>query len=105
LNGCSTHETRQTCISVRLTLLLLTDFNAEWETMTISWPSCQQLHTTINRGNRKPMCTAVMSYSSLSVPAWQALTGDHTTCHPYIYQQVEWTIPAFNPQLQSITAL
>ena len=27
------------------------------------------------------------------------------TCHPHIYQQVEWIVPAFTPQLQSITAL
>jgi len=27
------------------------------------------------------------------------------TCHPRIYPQVEWTVPAFTPQPQSITAL
>jgi len=27
------------------------------------------------------------------------------TCHPHFYTQVEWTIPAFTPQAQSITAL
>jgi len=27
------------------------------------------------------------------------------TCHPQVYPQVEWTIPAFTPQPQSITAL
>jgi len=27
------------------------------------------------------------------------------TCHPHDYLQVEWTIPAFTPQLQGITAL
>jgi len=27
------------------------------------------------------------------------------TCHPHIYPQVEWTIPAFTPQPQSVTAL
>jgi len=26
------------------------------------------------------------------------------TCHPHVYPQVEWTIPAFTPQPQSITA-
>jgi len=32
--------------------------------------------------------------------------GSHSfTCHPYAYPQVEWTIPAFTAQLQSITAL
>jgi len=32
--------------------------------------------------------------------------GSHNfTCHPHVYPQVEWTIPAFTPQLQSITAL
>jgi len=32
--------------------------------------------------------------------------GSHSfTCHPHIYPQVEWTIPAFTPQPQSITAL
>jgi len=32
--------------------------------------------------------------------------GSHSfTCHPYVYPQVEWTIPAFTPQPQSITAL
>jgi len=31
--------------------------------------------------------------------------GSHSfTCHPHVYPQVEWTIPAFTPQLQSITA-
>jgi len=27
------------------------------------------------------------------------------TCHPYVYPQVESTIPAFAPQLQSVAAL
>jgi len=27
------------------------------------------------------------------------------TCNPHVYPQVEWTIPAFTPQPQSITAL
>jgi len=27
------------------------------------------------------------------------------TCHPHVYPQVEWTIPAFTPQPQSVTAL
>ena len=32
--------------------------------------------------------------------------GSHSfTCHPHVYPQVEWTIPAFTPQLQSVTAL
>ena len=32
--------------------------------------------------------------------------GSHSfTCHPHVYPQVEWTIPAFTPQLHSITAL
>ena len=32
--------------------------------------------------------------------------GSHSfTCHPYVYPQVEWTIPAFNPQPHSIAAL
>ena len=32
--------------------------------------------------------------------------GSHSfTCHPHVYPQVEWTIPAFTPQPQSITAL
>jgi len=32
--------------------------------------------------------------------------GSHSfTCHPQVYPQVEWTIPAFTPQLQSFTAL
>jgi len=32
--------------------------------------------------------------------------GSHSsTCHSHVYPQVEWTIPAFTPQLQSITAL
>ena len=32
--------------------------------------------------------------------------GSHSfTCHPHVYPQVEWTIPTFNPQPQSITAL
>jgi len=26
------------------------------------------------------------------------------TCHPHVYPQVDWTIPAFTPQPQSITA-
>ena len=31
--------------------------------------------------------------------------GSHSfACHPHIYPQVEWTIPAFTPQPQSITA-
>ena len=25
------------------------------------------------------------------------------TCHPHVYPQVEWTIPAFTPQPQSVT--
>jgi len=32
--------------------------------------------------------------------------GSHSfTCHPHVYPQVEWTIPAFTPQPQSIIAL
>jgi len=32
--------------------------------------------------------------------------GSHSfTCHPHVYPQVHWAIPAFTPQLQSITAL
>jgi len=32
--------------------------------------------------------------------------GSHSfTCHPHIYPRVEWTIPAFTLQPQSITAL
>jgi len=32
--------------------------------------------------------------------------GSHSfTCHPDVYRQMEWTIPAFTPQPQSITAL
>jgi len=32
--------------------------------------------------------------------------GSHSfTCHPHVYPQVEWTIPAFIPQPQSITTL
>jgi len=32
--------------------------------------------------------------------------GSHSfNCHPHVYPQVEWTISAFTPQLQSITAL
>jgi len=32
--------------------------------------------------------------------------GSHSfTCHAHVYPQVEWAIPAFTPQPQSITAL
>ena len=32
--------------------------------------------------------------------------GSHSlTCHPHVYPQVEWTIPAFTPQPQSVTML
>ena len=32
--------------------------------------------------------------------------GSHSfTCHPHVYPQVEWTIPAFNLQSQSVAAL
>jgi len=32
--------------------------------------------------------------------------GSHSfTCNPHVYLQVEWAIPAFTPQPQSITAL
>ena len=32
--------------------------------------------------------------------------GSHSfTCHPHVYPRMEWTIPAFTPQWQSITAL
>jgi len=32
--------------------------------------------------------------------------GSHSfTCHPHVYPQVEWTVPAFTPQPQSVTAL
>jgi len=27
------------------------------------------------------------------------------TCHPHLYPQMDWAMPAFTPQLQSITAL
>jgi len=36
----------------------------------------------------------------------RVIEGSHSfTCHPHVYPQVEWTIPAFTPQPQSITAL
>jgi len=32
--------------------------------------------------------------------------GSHSfTCHPHVYPQVEWSAPAFNPQLQNVAAL
>jgi len=32
--------------------------------------------------------------------------GSHRfTCHPHVYPQAEWTIPACTPQRQSVTAL
>jgi len=32
--------------------------------------------------------------------------GSHSfSCHPHVYPQVEWAIPAFAPQPQSVTAL
>jgi len=32
--------------------------------------------------------------------------GSHSfNCHPHVYPQVEWTMPAFTPQPQSVTAL
>jgi len=32
--------------------------------------------------------------------------GSHSfTCHPHVYPQVQWTIPASTPQPQSVTAL
>jgi len=32
--------------------------------------------------------------------------GSHSfTCHPHTHQQMEWAMPALNPQLQSINAL
>ena len=48
-------------------------------------------------------------YSALSWLSWGIACvneGWHSfTCHPHVYPQVEWTIPAFTPQPQSITAL
>jgi len=47
-----------------------------------------------------------MSNSSLHTQVWYVLMGDHSfTCHPHVYPQVEWTIPAFTPHPHSITAL
>ena len=35
----------------------------------------------------------------------QVNEGSHCfTCHPHVYPQVEWTIPGFTPQPQSVTA-
>jgi len=31
--------------------------------------------------------------------------SDSFTCHPHVYQQVEWTISAVTPQPESITTL
>jgi len=36
----------------------------------------------------------------------RANEGSHSfICHTRVYPQVEWTIPAFTPQPQSVTAL
>jgi len=36
----------------------------------------------------------------------RVIEGSHSfICHPHVYPQVEWTIPAFTPQPQSINAL
>jgi len=37
---------------------------------------------------------------------WHMLMRDHTvTCHPHVYPQVEWAMPAFSLQTQSIITL
>jgi len=48
-----------------------------------------------------------VQYSSLNRSGMARVNdGSHSfTCHPDVYPQVEWTIPAFTPQSQSVTAL
>jgi len=58
---------------------------------------------------RKLICIALTRLYSAQV--WHVLMTDHTemyvsaTCHPHVYPQMEWTIPAFNPHLQSVAVL
>jgi len=53
------------------------------------------------------ICIALYHDSSLKRSGMARVNkGSHSfTCHPHVYPQVEWTIPAFTPQPQSITAL
>jgi len=45
-------------------------------------------------------------FISKALQVWHVLTRDHSfTCHPHVYPQIEWAIPAFKPEPQSITAL
>jgi len=51
--------------------------------------------------------TLTMSYSSLGTQVMaHVIEGSHSfTCHPLVYPQVEWTIPAFNRPPQSVATL
>jgi len=53
------------------------------------------------------LCIALYHDSSLKRSGMARVNeGSHSfTCHPHVHPQVEWTIPAFTPQPQSITAL
>ena len=53
------------------------------------------------------ICIALYYDSSLKRSGMARVNeGSHSfTCHPHVYPQVEWNIPAFTPQPQSITAV
>jgi len=66
-------------------------------------------HSTQNRSFRTKVSidlyTALSWLISKVKRSGMAHVNDSFTCHPHVYLQVEWTMPAFTPQLQSITAL
>jgi len=67
-----------------------------------------QMSEVVVSRSKVPICIApIISYSSPKRSGMARVNeGSHSfTCHPHVYPQVEWTIPAFTSQPQSITTL
>ena len=80
-------------------------------TIVINRPTDSLRYCICNNSSSKvkytSICIALYHDSSLKRSGMARVNeGSHSfTCHPHVYPQVEWTISAFTPQPQSITAL
>jgi len=93
----NTHTRRTNC-TTRTTKLVVDNIQPVMLCYTRTWSS-KAKYTSI--------CTALYRDLSLKRSGMARVNeGSHSfTCHSHVCPQVEWTIPAFIPQPQSITAL
>jgi len=66
--------------------------------------TCTLLWQSEGKGKGRFVQRFVMSYSSLK-HSGMARVNEGSQLPPHVYPQVEWAIPAFTPQPQSITTL